>query len=147
MVNFLRIQGLLKGPVVSQLPAKLHHKRWADIDTESDIQEPKVNEATITTSLCNQLMTATQDLVCESTEVPETLFVTGPLPFDIHFHTVALSSAQAITRSIILTSCLKERAQIAGSMPLIHFLSHFLKILDIYYECCKKRHMMVFGLS
>ena len=146
LINFLRNQGLLKGPVIAQHPAKLQQERCADIGAENDLQKPQVNEATITTSLCNQLMNATQDLVRESTEVPVTLTVTGPVPFDIHFNTVELSSAQAITRFIIHANCLKERAQVAGSMPLIHFLPHYLKILDIYYECCKKCAMMVFSL-
>ena len=39
LVNLLLIQGLLKGPVISQHPAKLHYKGWADIDPQSDIQE------------------------------------------------------------------------------------------------------------
>ena len=147
LVNTLRIQGLLKGPGIAHHPAKLHQTRWADIDAKNDIQEPQVNEGTITTSLCSPLMIPTQDLVRESTEVPVTLTVTGLVPFDIHFHTVEVSSARAITRSIIYANCLKERAQIAGSRPLINFLSHYLKILDIHYECCKRRHMMVISLS
>ena len=101
LVNVLRIQGLLKGPAIAHHPAKLHQKRWVAIDAENDLQEPQVNEATITTSLCNQLMIATQDLVRESSEVPVTLTVTSQVHFDIHFHTVELSSAQGITRSII----------------------------------------------
>ena len=147
LVNTLRIQTLLKGPGIAHDQAKLQQTRWADIDAENDIQEPQVNEGTITTSLCSPLMIATQHLVPESTEVPVTLTVTGLVPFDIHFPTVELSSAKAFTRSIIYADCLIERAQIAGSMPPIHFLSHYLNILDIYYECCKRRHMMVISPS
>ena len=129
MTNFLRMQGLLRGPVITHYPVKLPTKSWFRIVEQEAAEHALENQMTNVLLSTAQQFSSTEELGCHSTELP-------PLQDLCLYNTCIFES---MSRNIIQLQLLKERTQLTGSEPAIHLASHMLCLHEQFLECCKQK--------
>ena len=129
MTNFLRMQGLLRGPVITHYPVKLPTKSWFRIVEQEAAEHALENQMTNVLLSTAQQFSSTEELGCLSSELP-------PLQDLCLYNTCIFES---MSRNIIQLQLLKERTQLTGSEPAIHLASHMLCLHEQFLECCKQK--------
>ena len=151
--NFLRMQGLLKGPAISHFPAKTPTKNWS---ASAMVKLPSKSwfELVEDEQSVNDHLETMAAVLLQSADIfssPSALSISSAfsaisptvpdLPTDLHlgFDLALYTSAMVenASRLPIQTQLLKERAQLTGSASAIHCTSHLLHQNELFLESCK----------
>ena len=129
MTNFLRMQGLLRGPVIKHYPVKPPTKSWFSIVEQEAAEHALKNQlANVLLSTAQQL-SSSEELSYPSSELP-------PL-HDLCLYNTCIS--ESMSGNIIQLQLLKERTQLKASEPAMHLTSHMLCLHEHFLECCKQK--------
>ena len=151
--QFLRMQGLLRGPAISHFPVKTSTQNWSEsamiklpttswfdmVEDEQSVNDHLDHMAAILLQSAD-IFSSPSALSTPSafSEIPPTV---PDIPRDLHlgfdlaFYTSAM--VETASRLAIQTRFLKERAQLTGSAPAIHCTSHLLHQHELFLESCK----------